>query len=307
MGDERDIGGWRVTLASMAFVLDAAKLSRMGGDLLEPLVFAAVVQANQSALRADPELDRRYAASGETLPDALRRPIAVHAVAQSLQLPFETVRRRVMSLQARGFCVLTPTGVYVPAAAIASPLHADIQAARLRRLSRFRDELAGAGFLTPGEAPPHALPPEHARVANRFLSQYMLRAAQHLIALTGGVMEGFALLGLCCENAGHLLAPDEAAQDLRAEARPCSGLGLARRLEIPRENARRHLRRLQAAGFAQGARREWFAALPPGSKDRVAVMAAENAADLHRLFGRLSEVGGSAPAAPERRRDPSAG
>lgn len=296
MGGETEIdGGWRVTLRAMAFVLDAANLSRLGGDLLEPLVFAAIVQANQAPLRADSELDRRYAASGETLPDDLRRPISIHAVAQSLGLPFETVRRRVMALETRGFCIATAAGVYVPAAAIASEVHAGIQARRLARLARFHDELAALGFLAPEERSP-GFPPSLARAANRFLSQYMLRASQRLNELAGGPMEAFVLLGLCCENAARLLAAETETASLGEALEPCTGLALARRLEIPRENARRYLQRLSDAGYARGTKREWFATVPKGSEARVRALAADDAADLHRLFARLRELADAPPA-----------
>lgn len=282
---------WRAGLLSMAFVVDVAKLSRLGGDLLEPLVFAAVVQANQAALRADPELDRRFAGSGETLPDELRRPISIHAVAQSLQLPFETVRRRVLRLAREDFLLMTPAGVYAPAAAIASPRHAAIQAARLERLARFHEDLAATGFLAPEEVSPRRLPPPAlARSANRFLSQYMLRASQRTVALTGGVMEGFVFLGLCWANTGHLAHASEAPEPWFGAARPCSGVGLARSLDIPRETARRYLLELGRAGFARGKGRTWFAAIPPGGEARLLTLAAENEADLRRLFVRLREI-----------------
>ena len=44
----------QVVVLALAFVRDVANISRDGGDLLEPLVFAAIVQANQAALRSDP-------------------------------------------------------------------------------------------------------------------------------------------------------------------------------------------------------------------------------------------------------------
>jgi hypothetical protein len=281
------IDAW-VCLRSMAFVLDVCNVSRRGGDLIEPLVFAAVVQANQAPLRADSELDRAYAASGALLPDELRRPISIHAIAQSIQLPFETVRRRVRRRVRQQLWVLTPAGAYAPAAAIAADAHAAVQAARLVRLELFHDQLAAAGFLAPGEVAPARIPPALTRPANRILSRYMLRACQRMIGLTGGVMEGFVLLGLACANAED--PAEEPAQRRPLEARPCSGVDLARRLQLPRETARRHLQALRRAGFARGGGRRWLAAVPIGQEPRVAALAAENEADLHYLFARLREL-----------------
>jgi DNA-binding Lrp family transcriptional regulator len=282
----------RASLLSAAFVVDQANLSRGGGDLLDPLVFAAIVQANLAPLRSDPEVQRRYANSGETLPDDLRRPISVHAVAQSLRLPYETVRRKIRRLVDRGLCVATGAGVVIPAAVIAGQDHAAVQAARLERLNRFHDELVRAGVLAPDDALAGPVPAGLMRAANTALSQYLLRTTDRLVALAGGVVDGFVLLGLAAANARYLVGREAAAHPtgLAAEPRPCSGLALSRRLGMPNETLRRRLPILREAGFAQHVRGGWIVAVPPAQRPRIAQLAAENEADLHRLFARLKEL-----------------
>lgn len=107
---------WRLARLSVLFVFDVTRISRGEGDLLEPLLLTAILQANQSALPSRPDLQLLYGTGTWALPDEHRRPISVSALAQSLGLPFETVRRRTQALARRGLCVAAPAGLYVPQA-----------------------------------------------------------------------------------------------------------------------------------------------------------------------------------------------
>lgn len=280
----------RVRRLSAAFLIETANLSRAEsddglGDMLEPLVFAAVVQANQAALVADPTVRARYGDTGETLPDELRRPISVAAVADSLRLSYETTRRRVMSLARQGLCVVTPDGCYVPRAVIEHERHAAVQRARLARLVRLHDDLAAVGFLGPGET--WTRPPSVAliRPANRALSQYMLRTLDGMVRLAGGVLDAFVLLGLSAYAERRPAGADEAD-----EAAPISALALARRLGLGDETVRRHLKSLAAKGFARRPARGWVLAFRRAHERAVADIAAQNEAELRRLFARLKQL-----------------
>jgi DNA-binding Lrp family transcriptional regulator len=276
----------RAALISAAFIVDIANISRDGGDLLEPLVFAAIVQANQAPLRHDPAIARRFGDSGEALPDELRRPISINAVAHSLRLPFETVRRKVKRLAEAGRCVVTTAGAYVPQAVIVGARHAEIQAARMARLARLLDDLSAAGFLGPGQAPARPPPPELTRTVNRALSEYMLRSCDRMVELVKGVPGGFVLLGLATANAGHWLS----AAGVGTAPAPCSTRALATRLSLPPETTRRRLMGLAEAGFAERAAEGWLAAVPAGERERLIRLSAENEADLKRLVARLKEL-----------------
>jgi len=134
------------------------------------------------------------------------------------------------------------------------------------------------------------------RAANTALSQYLLRTTDRLVALTGGVVDGFVLTGLAVANARYILGPEAPAHPtgLAAEPRPCSGLALSRRLGMPNETVRRRLPVLAQAGFAQRVRGGWIVAVPLAERPRIAQLAAENEADLHRLFARLKELADAA-------------
>ncbi|MFC3068269.1 hypothetical protein [Phenylobacterium soli] len=259
---------------SAAFVTDAANISRGDGDLLEPLVFAAIVQANIAPSRNQPER-KRLDAAGEALPDEIRRPISIYAVANSLALPYETVRRRVLALVEAGRCVLTPDGAYVPREVIVSPAHMSIQAARLQRLQRFHDELVGIGVLQAGESLPGPLPSSHMRPVNTVLSEFMLRTADRMVALTGELMSGLVLLAMWSTGPG---------------APPCPSLRLSTQLGMPRERVRRRLMELGRMGFVRQLKEGWVTQTPSAQRQALEALAAANEAEVRRLFARLRDI-----------------
>jgi DNA-binding Lrp family transcriptional regulator len=276
---------------SLEFVLDISRISRGEGDLLTPLVLTAILDANQAIVHRDPELARLYGDAGSALPDDLRRPISTNALAKSLRLPFESVRRRVSGWIEIGVCVRTPAGVYVPQAVVTSPAYVAVQAARVARLRRFRADLVQAGFVAAALAEP--TPAGMVRAADRALAQYMLRTCDQLMVLARNPVSGFVLLGLAVAGLG-------------SEAQP-AGLGLASRqpatvavvgevVGMPAETVRRHLMALQRLGFAERTPKGWISAAQPRSWPQLGRLVAQNEANLRRLFDRIGELAIERPA-----------
>src|SRR5689334_15297987 len=81
-----------------AFVLDLIKLGGDRRDVTDSLLRAALVHSNMAPVIRDPELQRRYATLDQDVPNELRRPASVNALASSLNMPFETVRRRIAAM-----------------------------------------------------------------------------------------------------------------------------------------------------------------------------------------------------------------
>jgi hypothetical protein len=87
------------------------------GDLLAGILTIAIIQANVGHLdRGGPGQD--YESLDSIPPDSLRRPVSVLALAQGLNLPYETTRRQVAKLVAAGVCVRVKGGVIASAAAL---------------------------------------------------------------------------------------------------------------------------------------------------------------------------------------------
>lgn len=90
-----------------------------GGDMLRGVIFLAIVDANVRGLRPEDPPSQTYSEAGDKVPDTLRRPISVHALAIELDLPYETTRRHVNRLMVDQLCVRADTGVVVPAEVLA--------------------------------------------------------------------------------------------------------------------------------------------------------------------------------------------
>lgn len=278
--------------ASAEFVIDITQISRAGGDLLEPLLITAILEANQAPINQDLALQLTYGHLEDSAPDELRRPVSVHAVAESLRLPFETVRRRIGALARKGLCVITPRGVYVPQAAVTSQAYNAIQLGRYERLMAFHDTACRLGAVAGPEAAP--TPPAGQapiRAANRAIAEYVLRVSDRLMGLTGGVIQGVIYLELARANLEHLDDEQLAQPGLATRLAPIRALPLAQRLGLPRETTRRHLFALQDRGFCRRSRLGLSPTAPEAAWPQVEALLSENLANVQRLFARLDQLG----------------
>lgn len=125
-------------LRSLRLVADAHD-----GDLLLGVISAAIVSANTAHLR--PEESARYSALDSPPDDDARRPVSINALAGMLGLPFETTRRRVMTLIERGVCERRPNGVIIRTSVLASARNREILSANEANLRRLLRGLGQAG------------------------------------------------------------------------------------------------------------------------------------------------------------------
>lgn len=108
--------------ASTTFFLRSADMLAKtvgGGDILRGVIFLAIADANVRHLRPGDVLSQTYSELGDQVPDELRRPISIHALAHELELPYETTRRHVNHLMSDGLCVRGQSGVLIPAEVLA--------------------------------------------------------------------------------------------------------------------------------------------------------------------------------------------
>lgn len=115
-----------------------------GGDLLSSIVLMAVIQANvahldEGAVAWSPD-------DGGAPPDSLRRPISVLALAHSLRMPYETVRRTVTRLTGEGLLIRTGDGVVAPGSALDDPGFRKGREANWTNLRRLMAQLERVGL-----------------------------------------------------------------------------------------------------------------------------------------------------------------
>jgi DNA-binding Lrp family transcriptional regulator len=291
---------WRMARLSVLFVFDVARISRGDGDLLEPLILTAVLQANQAAIATDPELQVVYGDAEWSLPDEHRRPISVNAIAQSLDLPFETVRRKAKAMADRGLVVVTPQGLVAPQAAVVSEPYVAVLRARVDRLAQLCEELVAAG-LQPPIPSLRSLLSGAPRAADRVLAGYMLRVCNDLIELAGGAMPGMVLLALAAANLRELQVARVDGWDVFSRlAQACSAAELSRELGMSDETVRRRLHQLVEDGFCARTGADWIAAAPARKQRLLGRIVEANAQNLRRLMAQLAELDSHARAAERR-------
>jgi len=89
-------------------------IAAVHGDIRLGIVAQTIIAANTAHLDMRGGEGWRYANLEDVPPDEVRRPIRIARLAESLGLPFETVRRYVRRLTADGSCVRVKGGLIVP-------------------------------------------------------------------------------------------------------------------------------------------------------------------------------------------------
>lgn len=286
---------WRVASMSLDFLLDVLDLGRRDRDLIDSVLIAAIAITNLSGIDRDAERVFADAAVDRPVPDELRRPISVNAIAQSLRLPFETARRRVRGLEQTGSVVSTPHGVYVPGSVLTTPEYMQVVFARHRRLGQFYLDLLALGAI-PAPTPSVPVVPIGAgavRMTNRNMGEYVLRVADVLFELVGDPVSSLILIDMLRANLKHL--DDEARlrwlEDPLLAATPARVAGIATRHRLSSETCRRHILRLVEMDFCVRVRGGYIAKAPPGKAAHIGQLVHDNLANVQRLFSRLRQLG----------------
>ena len=82
-------------------------------DTMDLLLIHTILNTNVVAIMRDPKLDKRYAGLEDVEPDTEKRGVSRAALGRFLNIPVETVRRRVASLIERGVLESTAEGLIV--------------------------------------------------------------------------------------------------------------------------------------------------------------------------------------------------
>lgn len=261
---------------SGAFLLDQVTTGMAGMDARDAMLVLAINQANIAPLTRDHDARSRYGALESPAPDGERRPVSLSAIASSLGLPYETVRRRVRRLETQGVCTVGPHGAVVPESFLASPAYLTSVVTAHARLRRFYEEVRAAGLMRP--LPSSNYPPEPTipiRASLRPIADYLLRTAETLMGMTGDLISGVAFLAI-------LSAVDAQASSTSA---------LARRLAMPPETIRRHCAELIANGWCERTGRGYAVTEQTWARQQLTAFVRSNSADAHRLFAALAERG----------------
>ncbi len=129
------------------FVYSAEMLSRTFDDnFVAGVIFTAIWTSNvRHITNSDANLE--FGGIDDLPPDSMRRPISVLALANSLHIPYETVRRTANRLVRDGACIrVGAEGLIVPRAVLEEDRFKKTVAALLPRVHRFLADLQRVGY-----------------------------------------------------------------------------------------------------------------------------------------------------------------
>jgi hypothetical protein len=275
-------------------------------DILDGVIRIAIADANIRHMSDNPELAWSYNALDRPVPDEMRHPVSINAIAMSLNLPFETTRRRVAGLVKRGICTQGPRGVLATAAGLSSPRSLEIIVENFEDLRTLRLALRAVApdlaLEPPGAAATAAkthADDEPYRAAGRAAMAFMLRFIEPVHELTGDLLDGIILLTIGHANALHVATdpalaaryasnetpiPDEELKAIPVQA-------LARILNLSFETTRRRVRAMEAAQLV--ARRADGVYIPAsvGASSAMQRVRSSTAGHLQRIYTGLWRLG----------------
>ena len=232
------------------------------GNFHRGLVFLAISHASVEHLPQ--KADLAGLDDSDVPGDALRRPISVNALAQTLSFSAETTRRHVQALIQRGECVrVGALGVIVPHACMVSPKVRQADIEMLAAFEKLLADLSAIGFnLQQFAAPqrpaapdaPNRTPP--ALLVTRLVKHYILRTLLDGIPVHGDFMRGALFVAVMSGNSRHIAydpklawryaTADEAPPD--EIRKPVSIRQVAKELDLPYATVHRNLMKMAADG-----------------------------------------------------------
>jgi hypothetical protein len=272
-------------------LLDQVTVARFGLDLVDALIVCTVSNANVVPIVRDPSLQRRYATFDDVPPDEARRPISINAVAQSLDMPFETVRRRIVKMSLVGIFRTAKQGVYVPTAfCVGGPHRMSMEGAyaRTRALYLEASELGWDEAIASDVEPWRG--PDPIRLVSRVSSEYLLRLVQLHMEETKDPVAATVWLALFCDNVAVADRGGRPRSNGQA-GKPLSMSALARRLRLPTETTRRRVHALLAAGLCVDTGHSVVVDASVLARPGIQRLLVRNRLDLRRMFTTLAEYG----------------
>lgn len=282
---------------STEFVLrrvNRARTSVFDGDLVMTLVFATITQANIAHIDDDAALGALWGTLEAPPPDDLRRPVSGYAVALALGLPRETIRRKINALLELGMAQAVDAGFVVPTQTHADESMIRASLADVADSQTFFSAMMRAGILDPGVVAQARTGPVLPRMISRVSNTYCLAVLEELRRLfSGELMAGLIFCAIA--NANGRRGPGEPARDWdeppTERPRPITALAVAETVGLPRETARRHIKKLEQLGFCDGGRRGLI--IPESVLSRPGVQAAfeRSINTATRFVGHLAQAG----------------
>lgn len=247
----------RLTDAFVLRSIDAVR-DAQNGEPIKILLWTAIWTANVRHLINSPA-SSEYGRLDSPPPDEVRKPISVLALSNSLNIPYETVRRHAAALVASGFCLrVDRKGLIVPSSKFSDPGMIEFARKMLGATMRFLGDLHRVRFdfgPATSKAPAMEDMAATARAGIRLHGELMVHEAERLGKTHGDYISGLIYMIVLAANLDHIVRAwdgegsafdaDLGSDELR---RPVTVLSIADSLRMPYETVRRHVNRMVREG-----------------------------------------------------------
>jgi hypothetical protein len=285
-----------------AFALDFLAISRGERDFTDALILSVLMQSTAAGLGRAPQQQRLYAAFDTPVPAPLRRRLSVNALATSLALPFETVRRRTKRLVAEGVCEMTPDGLQIAESVLRSAEHRLALEETYKAVNGLYLRIARARCLDALDLPPSAEaypadadPP--VRIVWRAASDYFLRLIE-VLPVVANLTQAFVFMEVFRANTQHISDAIRGGDSVAVEAfisdadrRPVRAGDVAIRLGLPHETARRNLQALVEDGRVQRSTDGYIVPAATLAQPKAFHAWNSNFLSISRMFSELAQTG----------------
>jgi DNA-binding Lrp family transcriptional regulator len=132
---------------SAEYILRALRLLADNyGGVQAGIVAQTIITANSTHLNTRSSEGWPYAGVDQAAPDEVRRPISIARLAESLGLPYETMRQQVARLIEASVCTRVEGGLIVPRAVLERPGAVRAALANVANVRKFLHDLQAAGI-----------------------------------------------------------------------------------------------------------------------------------------------------------------
>lgn len=269
-------------------------------DPMDAILLATVIQANVEPATTNLDDQVHHSSLLQPPPTEVRRPVSISRLADSMELRFETVRRRVNRLKALGLFVTEPSGIMVPESYFLTPENAAMVKVIDDLAERTYWRLVNIHYFNSAPLPgPAHCPDQHPyRAVARLFMSYALRMAGEMRAIGGDYINLLLIMQLHQMNTVNLgdarkwdPAEDEGLPTVADHRRlPATIAALSRESGVPFETTRRRLADLAERGVCQQVEGGYI--MPAGMIQSLGVaLSPVNRMNLTRLYRTCALVG----------------